>query len=128
VFGVGVQLGDIVSKEKIEIEQLRGRTLAIDAMNSLYQFLAIIRQRGGELLRDSKGRVTSHLSGLFYRTANLIEIGIQPIYVYDGEPPKLKRRTVEEGKLLRDGQPLSRRVKWMRLENLHRLQVSFLMR
>jgi len=103
IFGVwvGVQLGDIVSKQGIELEQLRGRTIAIDAMNSLYQFLAIIRQRGGELLRDSKGRVTSHLSGLFYRTSNLIELGIQPIYVYDGEPPKLKRRTVEERRVMR---------------------------
>jgi flap endonuclease-1 len=98
---LGVQLGDIVPKQQIELEQLRGRVIAIDAMNSLYQFLAIIRQRGGELLRDSKGRVTSHLSGLFYRTSNLIELGIQPAYVFDGEPPKLKRRTVEERRALR---------------------------
>jgi len=101
VLGVGVQLGDIVPKQEIELGQLRGRIIAIDAMNSLYQFLAIIRQRGGELLRDSKGRITSHLSGLFYRTSNLIELGIQPAYVFDGEPPKLKRRTVEERRVIR---------------------------
>lgn len=101
VFRVGVQLGDIVPKQTIELEQLRGRIIAIDAMNSLYQFLAIIRQRGGELLRDSKGRITSHLSGLFYRTSNLIELGVQPAYVFDGEPPKLKRRTVEERRVMR---------------------------
>lgn len=101
VSGVGVQLGDIVPKQEIELGQLRGKVIAIDAMNSLYQFLAIIRQRGGELLRDSKGRVTSHLSGLFYRTSNLIEMGIQPAYVFDGEPPKLKRRTVEERRAMR---------------------------
>ena len=101
VLGVGVQLGDIVPKQSIELEQLRGRVIAIDAMNSLYQFLAIIRQRGGELLRDSKGRITSHLSGLFYRTSNLIELGIQPVYAFDGEPPKLKRRTVEERRVMR---------------------------
>jgi len=98
---VGVQLGDIVPKQKVEFEQLGGRTIAIDAMNSLYQFLAIIRQRGGELLRDSKGRVTSHLSGLFYRTANFVELGIMPIYVFDGEPPKLKFRTIAERRELR---------------------------
>lgn len=98
---VGVQLGDIVPKQTIELEQLRGRIIAVDAMNSLYQFLAIIRQRGGELLRDSKGRITSHLSGLFYRTSNFIELGIRPAYVFDGEPPKLKRRTVEERRAFR---------------------------
>ncbi len=98
---MGVQLGDIVPRQKIELEQLRGRVIAIDAMNSLYQFLAIIRQRDGEPLRDSRGRVTSHLSGLFYRTTNLIELGIRPVYVFDGEPPKLKRLTIEARSLLR---------------------------
>jgi len=93
---MGVQLGDIVPKQKIELEQLGGKIMAIDAMNSLYQFLAIIRQRDGQPLRDSRGRVTSHLSGLFYRTANLVELGIRPVYVFDGEPPKLKRRTVKK--------------------------------
>lgn len=75
--------------------------IAIDAMNSLYQFLSIIRQRDGELLRDSKGRITSHLSGLFYRTANFVEAGIRPIYVFDGEPPRLKQRTVEQRRAMR---------------------------
>jgi len=98
---VGVQLGDIVLKQKVEFEQLRGRVIAIDAMNSLYQFLSIIRQRDGELLKDSKGRITSHLSGLFYRTANLIEAGIKPVYVFDGEPPKLKLRTVKQRRAVR---------------------------
>ncbi len=98
---MGVQLGDIVPKQKVQLENLRDKVIAIDAMNSLYQFLAIIRQRGGELLRDSKGRVTSHLSGLFYRTANLVEIGLRPVYVFDGEPPRLKRLTVEERRKVR---------------------------
>jgi flap endonuclease-1 len=41
-------------------------------------------------LKDSSGRVTSHLSGLLYRTSNLVELGIKPIYVFDGAPPALK--------------------------------------
>lgn len=98
---MGVQLGDIVPKQKVELEQLRGQIIAIDAMNSLYQFLSIIRQRDGELLKDSKGRITSHLSGLFYRTANLIEAGIRPVYVFDGEPPRLKLRTVKQRRAVR---------------------------
>ncbi len=98
---MGVQLGDIVTKQKVELEQLRGRVIAIDAMNSLYQFLSIIRQRDGELLRDSKGRITSHLSGLFYRTANFVEAGVRPVYVFDGEPPRLKQRTVEQRRAVR---------------------------
>jgi len=31
---------------------------------------------------DRKGRVTSHLNGVFYRTVNLIEEGVIPVYVF----------------------------------------------
>jgi flap endonuclease-1 len=50
---------------------------------------------------DSHGRVTSHLSGLFYRTAKLIEAGILPCYVFDGKPPELKSKTTKERKEMR---------------------------
>ncbi|MCD6248656.1 MAG: flap endonuclease-1 [Hadesarchaea archaeon] len=98
---MGVQLGDVVPRKEISLEELRGKVIAIDAMNTLYQFLSIIRQRDGEPLKDSKGRVTSHLSGLFYRTANLIGLGIWPVFVFDGEPPKLKSRTLKERRTIR---------------------------
>lgn len=91
---MGVNLADLIEREEIELSQLRGKTVAVDALNILYQFLAIIRQRDGELLKDSQGRVTSHLSGLFYRSVNLIEEGVNPLYVFDGEPPSLKRETI----------------------------------
>jgi flap endonuclease-1 len=93
---MGVQLADLVSPKQVEFDALRGKKIAIDAMNSLYQFLSIIRQPTGEPLRDSRGRVTSHLSGLLYRNANLVEFGIKPIYVFDGEPPRLKGAVVEK--------------------------------
>jgi len=70
--------------------------VAIDAYNALYQFLAAIRQPDGTPLMDSKGRVTSHLSGLFYRTINFLEAGIKPVYVFDGKPPELKSREISE--------------------------------
>ena len=73
---------------------LKGRTVAIDAYNTIYQFLSIIRQPDGSPLTDSKGRVTSHLSGLLYRTANLIEAGVSPSFVFDGVPHELKMDTI----------------------------------
>jgi flap endonuclease-1 len=39
--------------------------------------------------------VTSHLSGVFYRTINLIEEGITPVYVFDGTPPEEKAKEIE---------------------------------
>ena len=77
-------------KTKVDLKSLSGKSIAIDAYNALYQFLAIIRQPDGTPLKDSFGRITSHLSGLFYRTANLVEMGIKVVYVFDGVPPVLK--------------------------------------
>ena len=92
---MGVNLRGIVPKNVVKLEDLGGKTVAIDAFNAIYQFLSIIRQPDGTPLMDGSGRVTSHLSGLFYRTSNLIEMGIKPIYVFDGVPPQFKREVIE---------------------------------
>lgn len=91
---MGVNLRGIVPKTQVKLEDLSGKTVAIDAYNALYQFLAIIRQPNGTPLKDQTGRVTSHLSGLLYRTSNLVELSIKPIYVFDGTPPVLKREEI----------------------------------
>jgi flap endonuclease-1 len=87
---LGVNLRSLVPKTKVDLKSLSGKSIAIDAYNALYQFLAIIRQPDGTPLKDRTGRITSHLSGLFYRTANLIEMEIKAVYVFDGVPPALK--------------------------------------
>lgn len=96
---MGVDLKEIVPRREISLEELGGRAIAIDAYNALHQFLAIIRQPDGTLLMDSRGRITSHLSGLFYRTINLLELGIKPVYVFDGKPPEVKELEVLRRKL-----------------------------
>jgi len=99
---MGIQLSELIKSKEIELEFLSGKRLAIDSFNWIYQFLSIIRQKDGEPLRDSSGRVTSHLSGLLYRTINLLEFGIKPIYVFDGEPPEMKRKTGEQRRDVRE--------------------------
>jgi flap endonuclease-1 len=92
---MGLQISDIVPKKEIEIADLKGKMLAVDAFNVIYQFLSTIRQPDGTPLMDSKKRITSHLSGLFYRNINLLQEGIKLIYVFDGKHPELKRATRE---------------------------------
>ncbi|MHA1688858.1 MAG: flap endonuclease-1 [Promethearchaeota archaeon] len=95
---MGIKINELVNeiKRPITFENLNNRRIAIDAFNTIYQFLAIIRQQDGTPLKDYKGNVTSHLTGLFYRTINFIEYNIKPIYVFDGEPTILKLETLKE--------------------------------
>jgi flap endonuclease-1 len=95
---LGVNFKDLIPKTQVKLEDLSGKIIAIDAYNALYQFLSIIRQPDGTPLKDSTGKITSHLSGLFYRTSNLVEMGLKPIYVFDGIPPSLKSVEIERRK------------------------------
>lgn len=99
---MGVALRDIISpyKHPADPGDLQG-AVAIDGFNALYQFLSIIRQPDGTPLMDKDGRVTSHLSGIFYRTTSFLEQGIQPVWVFDGTPSELKSRTINERRAVR---------------------------
>ena len=90
---MGLSIRDIIPRKEIEISDLKEKLVCVDAYNMLYQFISTIRQLDGTPLMDSKKRVTSHLSGIFYRNTNLLSEGIKLIYVFDGEPPELKART-----------------------------------
>ncbi len=100
---MGVALTPISVKYVIELEQIRGKRLAIDGNGELYQFLALIRLSDGTPLRDASGRVTSHLSGLFYRTTRLIaDYGLEPVFVFDGVPPVLKSAELQRRRAIRE--------------------------
>ncbi len=88
---MGVLLTPIVERRVVGLDGLRGRAIAIDGNLELHQFLAVLRLRDGTPLKDSKGRITSHLSGLMFRTTRLIsDYDIRPVFVFDGAPPALK--------------------------------------
>lgn len=93
---MGVNISKIIPKSEINLSDLKGKTIAIDAYVALYQFLTTIRQPDGTPLKDSSGNITSHLSGLFYRNINLLQEGIKPIYVFDGKAPELKLKEIEK--------------------------------
>lgn len=105
---MGTDIGDLLRKRKIELSDLSNRVVAVDAFNTLHQFLSIIRQRDGSPLVNSQGKVTSHLSGLLYRTASLVEAGIKPVFVFDGKPPEMKTGTLNRRKEIRE----SSKEKW----------------
>lgn len=100
---MGVLLTPITIKQQITLEDLRNKRLAVDGNGELYQFLALIRLRDGTPLQDSKGRITSHLSGLFYRATRLIaDYRMELVFVFDGKPPKLKTAEIQRRRSIKE--------------------------
>ncbi len=91
---MGLPFRDIVTPQELGWDALADRTLAVDAYNAIYQFLATIRQADGQPFADPNGATTSHLMGVFYRTTALLSEGVRPVWVFDGKPPELKAGTL----------------------------------
>src|SRR5690349_4212937 len=98
---MGLDLKALCNREKTNLESFSSKIVAIDAYNAIYQFLSIIRGPEGLPLTDSRGRVTSHITGLFYRNINFLSLGIKPVYVFDGKPPSLKSAEIERRKQIK---------------------------
>jgi len=100
---LGVNLTPIIVKKKIQLRDLRGKSLAVDANNVLHQFLALIRTRTTFPLMGPNGIITSHLVGLLYRTVHLIsKYHLTLVFVFDGKPPPLKRREIEKRRRIKE--------------------------
>ena len=100
---MGVNLTPIIKKKVVDLSYLSGKMLAFDANNVLYQFLALIRTRGGIPLTDSQGKITSHLAGLTFRATRLLcDYDIKLVYVFDGKPPQLKVKEIQKRKEIKE--------------------------
>nr|XP_042702419.1 flap endonuclease 1-like isoform X2 [Chrysemys picta bellii] len=86
------RLADVIKEEAAEavslfpLRQYRDRVIALDASIAIYQFRTAMPK-----LFNRNGENISHLQGLFYRTLHLLENGIKPVFVFDGQPPDLKQ-------------------------------------
>ncbi|GKZ29229.1 DNA repair protein rad2 [Aspergillus brasiliensis] len=81
----------------IKLETLNKKRLAVDASIWIYQFLKAVRDKEGNALRNS------HIVGFFRRICKLLYFGIQPVFVFDGGAPVLKRQTIANRKKRREG-------------------------
>ena len=99
---MGVLLTPIIVKEELRLDDLRGKSFAVDGYIALYQFLSLIRDRTGKPLTDPEGNVTSHLVGLAFRTTRLVsDYGMNLVFVFDGKPPQLKMNEIEKRREVR---------------------------
>ncbi|HZA65190.1 MAG TPA: flap endonuclease-1 [Nitrososphaeraceae archaeon] len=100
---MGLDLKPLVKSSPIMIPELSGKVIAVDAYNTIYQFLATIRGTTGELLTNNNGEVTSHLSGIFYRNVNLLVENVKLIYIFDGKPSPLKSKEIDRRRQVKQG-------------------------
>jgi flap endonuclease-1 len=110
---MGVAMWEQIPRRKIGLEDLAGHKIALDAFNTIYYFLTVIRHRtSGEPLKDHEGHITSHLSGLLYRTVTFLEVGIKPVYVFNGRYPGFEANMQKEGKrkAANEGGPRTRKA------------------
>ncbi|MBI5554201.1 MAG: flap endonuclease-1 [Candidatus Diapherotrites archaeon] len=98
---MGLALGELVEGQPVALEDLALKRLGVDSFNVIYQFVSSIRGADGTPLTDSKGNVTSHLTGLLYRTTNLIDKGIRPVFVFDGVSSEMKAKTIQKRREIR---------------------------
>ena len=64
-----------------QLYQLSGKIVAIDTSLFMYQCLMNIR-RNGELMKNSNGKITSHIYGMFFKIANYLSLNITQIFIY----------------------------------------------
>ncbi len=100
---MGLFLTPLVNKVPVRLADLEGKTLAVDGNGMLYDLMAMFRKPDGSLLTDPEGNVTSHLRGLVDASTRLItDFGIRLVFVFDGEPPALKREELERRRAVKE--------------------------
>ncbi|XP_023346371.1 DNA repair protein complementing XP-G cells homolog [Eurytemora carolleeae] len=72
----------------VPIESLENKILAVDISIWLNQAVKGFRDRTGNAVPHG------HLLGLYHRVCKLLFYRIKPVFVFDGQPPQLKRDTL----------------------------------
>lgn len=99
---MGSKIFELFETKELEVKDLSGKTLAVDAFNTLYMFLTTIRGYDGAPLMDTKGNITSHIQGLITRFSKYQEQGIKFIFVFDGKSHELKSEESKRRKELKE--------------------------
>ena len=79
------------SIETSQLHKLSGKRVGVDASLFIYQCL----MNGNKLLTNSDNKVTSHISGIFYKNVNYLSLNITPVYIFDGKPPQEKYEIIK---------------------------------
>jgi len=84
------------SPDSIQVEnlyKLSGKRVAVDASLVIYQQL--LKCPKGKLFKNSKDKITNHITGLFYKIMNYVSLNIELIFIFDGKPPDNKKDCID---------------------------------
>jgi flap endonuclease-1 len=92
---MGVKLKALIESTNLPLSGLKGKIIAVDGMNMLFQLLYNPAQRQKSLENvfylDSTKRVITHLYGWLQKSIQFYKSNIFPIVVFDGKPDPYKR-------------------------------------
>lgn len=74
--------------------KLSGKKVAVDASLIIYQQLL----NKTAIFKNKDGKITNHITGLFYKIMNYIALNIELIFIFDGKPPENKAECIRERK------------------------------
>jgi flap endonuclease-1 len=80
----------------INLYKLHGKKVAVDASLIIYQQL--FNTRDGTFFKNSEGKITNHITGVFFKIMNYISLNIELIFIFDGKPPDNKSDCIKERK------------------------------
>jgi flap endonuclease-1 len=84
----------------VDNSRYKFKRIAIDISILIYRIIISVRNSGADYT-NQKGEITSHILGLFNKTIELLGNGIIPVYIFDGKPPDIKNKTIENRKQIR---------------------------
>jgi len=84
----------------VDNSKYKFKRIAIDISILIYKIIISVRNSGADYT-NQQGEITSHILGLFNKTIELLKLGIIPVYVFDGKPPSIKNKILENRKQIR---------------------------
>ena len=89
--------------EDVSFDELDGSTVAVDAHNWLYRYLTTtVRFTSGDAYTTADGTEVANLIGIVQGLPKLLEAGLTPVFVFDGEPVEFKAEEIEERREARE--------------------------
>tara|TARA_A100001015_G_scaffold295740_1_gene375069 strand:+ start:2307 stop:2573 length:267 start_codon:yes stop_codon:yes gene_type:complete len=61
--------------------KLHGKKVAVDASLIIYQQL--FNTRGSKFFKNNEGKITNHITGVFFKVMNYISLNIELIFIFD---------------------------------------------